>query len=71
MLFNACNFKVVCICCLVGRPWPVAFGAGVGLGMGYANCQHDFQHPGLLHGGFKKVNIMLLNFSCTWAYSYF
>ncbi|KAK7497951.1 hypothetical protein BaRGS_00010822 [Batillaria attramentaria] len=32
------------------RPWPVAFGAGVGLGMGYANCQHDFQHPYLLHG---------------------
>ncbi|KAL5013499.1 hypothetical protein ScPMuIL_007769 [Solemya velum] len=25
------------------RPWPVAFGAGVGLGMGYSNCQHDFK----------------------------
>jgi inner membrane organizing system protein 1 len=37
------------------RPWPVAFGAGVGLGMGYANCQHDFAHPNLLHGKLKKV----------------
>jgi inner membrane organizing system protein 1 len=37
------------------RPWPVAFGAGVGLGMGYANCQHDFMHPNLLHGHLKKV----------------
>lgn len=37
------------------RPWPVAFGAGVGLGMGYSNCQHDFMHPNLLHGKLKKV----------------
>ncbi|KAK6177127.1 MICOS complex subunit Mic10 [Patella vulgata] len=37
------------------RPWPVAFGAGIGLGMAYANCQHDFQNPFLLHG--KKVKV--------------
>jgi len=37
------------------RPWPVAFGAGAGLGMGYANCQHDFQNPFLLHGQRIKV----------------
>ncbi|CAH1239865.1 MICOS complex subunit Mic10-like [Branchiostoma lanceolatum] len=36
------------------RPWPVAFGTGVGLGMGYSNCQHDFRSPNLLHGTFVK-----------------
>jgi len=40
---------------LIGRPWPVAFGAGVGLGMGYSNCQQDFKNPGLLHGHLKRV----------------
>ena len=40
-----------------GRPWPVAFGAGVGLGMGYANCQHDFMQPYLFHGKVKKVRL--------------
>ncbi|KAL8578307.1 MICOS complex subunit MIC10 [Nucella lapillus] len=37
------------------RPWPVAFGAGVGLGMGYANCQHDFQNPFFQSGHKVKV----------------
>ncbi|XP_046344030.1 MICOS complex subunit Mic10-like isoform X1 [Haliotis cracherodii] len=38
------------------RPWPVAFGAGVGLGMGYANCQNDFQRPFRLGGKLVKVH---------------
>ncbi|XP_014661779.1 PREDICTED: MICOS complex subunit Mic10-like [Priapulus caudatus] len=32
------------------RPWPIAFGIGTGFGMGYSNCQHDFNQPYLLHG---------------------
>ncbi|XP_071500097.1 MICOS complex subunit Mic10-like [Diadema antillarum] len=37
------------------RPWPIAFGSGIGLGMGYANCQHDFRDPFKLHGKIVKV----------------
>jgi inner membrane organizing system protein 1 len=37
------------------RPWPLVFGIGMGLGMGYANCQYDFNHPEFLHGKLKKI----------------
>jgi hypothetical protein len=30
---------------LLGRPWPVFFGTGIGLGMGYSNCQNDLRSP--------------------------
>ncbi|KAH3768894.1 hypothetical protein DPMN_170111 [Dreissena polymorpha] len=36
------------------RPWPGTLGGGNGLGMGYANCQHDFEAPYILHGTLKK-----------------
>ncbi|KAG5835581.1 MICOS complex subunit MIC10-like [Anguilla rostrata] len=36
------------------RTWPVAFGSGMGLGVAYANCQHDFRSPSLLHGRMVK-----------------
>jgi hypothetical protein len=26
----------------IGKSWPVTLGTGIGLGMGYANCQHTF-----------------------------
>jgi len=37
------------------RPWPVAFGAGTGFGMAYANCQHDFRGSHLFHGQIKQA----------------
>ena len=28
--------------CFIGKLWPITLGTGIGLGMGYANCQHTF-----------------------------
>ncbi|PIK58209.1 putative MICOS complex subunit Mic10, partial [Apostichopus japonicus] len=39
-----CRSHIFCLS-LQERPWPIAFGGGVGLGMGYANCQHEFNDP--------------------------
>uniref|UniRef100_A0A3Q1CBM0 MICOS complex subunit MIC10 n=1 Tax=Amphiprion ocellaris TaxID=80972 RepID=A0A3Q1CBM0_AMPOC len=36
------------------RTWPVAFGSGLGVGMGYTNCQNDFRLPYLIHGRMVK-----------------
>ncbi|KAL4221509.1 MICOS complex subunit MIC10 [Mactra antiquata] len=36
------------------RPWPVTLLAGIGFGMGYSNCQHDFQTPYIKHGKLVK-----------------
>uniref|UniRef100_A0A8C5DPY5 MICOS complex subunit MIC10 n=1 Tax=Gouania willdenowi TaxID=441366 RepID=A0A8C5DPY5_GOUWI len=38
------------------RTWPLWFGSGLGLGMGYNNCQHDFRSPYLVHGHIVKVS---------------
>ena len=40
-----------------GRPWPVIFGTGVGLGMAFANCQHDFRQPFLAPGPGSTIKI--------------
>lgn len=40
VVFSAIVFK--------RRPWPLIFGMGAGTGMGYANCQHEFNEPFLV-----------------------
>ncbi|XP_042215205.1 MICOS complex subunit Mic10-like [Homarus americanus] len=40
VVFSAIIFK--------RRPWPLIFGLGAGAGMGYANCQHEFDEPFLV-----------------------
>jgi len=60
------------MCVVAGRPWPLAFGAGVGIGMGFSNCQHDFMYPGLHHGQLKKVKtydscLVLVAVAADWA----
>ncbi|CAB1434088.1 unnamed protein product [Pleuronectes platessa] len=36
------------------RTWPVSLGSGLGLGMGYANCQNELRSPYLIHGRVVK-----------------
>ncbi|GAV03147.1 hypothetical protein RvY_13618 [Ramazzottius varieornatus] len=38
------------------RAWPAILGAGMGIGMGYSNCQHSFQNPYVSHpsSSYKK-----------------
>ncbi|CAF3261033.1 unnamed protein product [Rotaria socialis] len=35
IVFSALLFK--------RRPWPIIFGTGIGIGMGYSNCQNDLR----------------------------
>ncbi|XP_003973310.1 MICOS complex subunit Mic10-like [Takifugu rubripes] len=40
---------VFSILCFKRRIWPVSLGSGLGLGMGYANCQHELSSPYRVH----------------------
>jgi len=31
------------------KMWPVTFGLGSGFGMGYSNCEHEFNEPYMVH----------------------
>ncbi|XP_043246112.1 MICOS complex subunit Mic10-like [Amphibalanus amphitrite] len=37
------------------RAWPLTFGLGAGVGMGYANCQRSFDEPYLIRADRVKV----------------
>jgi len=38
------------------RMWPITFGLGSGFGMGYNNCERDFNEPYMVHvSKLKKV----------------
>jgi len=37
------------------RAWPIVFGTGVGLGMGYTNCEHNLKRHSHCHGKLKKT----------------
>ncbi|CAF4944105.1 unnamed protein product [Rotaria magnacalcarata] len=36
IVFSALLFKRK-----LGRPWPIIFGTGIGIGMGYSSCQNN------------------------------
>jgi len=38
------------------KAWPLTFGLGTGFGMGYINCERDFNEPHMVHvSKLKKV----------------
>ncbi|KAL5112794.1 MICOS complex subunit MIC10 [Taenia crassiceps] len=39
----------------LGRPWPLIFGTGFGLGMGISNCNSEFKQPLPLQSHVIKV----------------
>ena len=47
--------------CFTEKPWPVTLGAGIGLGMGYSNCQHDFNSSAYIHGRIKKARFLIIH----------
>jgi hypothetical protein len=51
----------------LGRPWPVFLGTGIGLGMGYSNCQNDFRSPYVHPQTVRKKNMKLIKSN----YNYF
>ena len=43
---------------LAGKTWPIHVGIGTGLGMGLANCQHEFKDPYGLRAKLKVGSIL-------------
>ena len=49
-------FTIAILYFLTGRPWPVAFGTGIGIGSAFSNCQHEFKNENIFHGTIKPVS---------------
>lgn len=58
----------MCFLIITGRPWPVIFGLGAGLGMGYANCQQEFNEPFLVKAEKIFVSIYVFTLENILAY---
>ena len=53
-----CYKILVVLLCLGIRPFPVFYGAGIGLGMAISNYQHDL-NANSLSGSFRLVSVIL------------
>jgi hypothetical protein len=50
---------VVSVALFRRRTWPAVFGAGLGLGTAYGNCQHTLNEPFLVPAARVKVGVSI------------